>query len=274
MAGKQYLNIQQLDILAPLGVYDDILTVNKFGLNIDLDTGDVPEEIWTGGDAYQWPVAAQFIDVVSTSEFDHDDGLFGTGAFKVTIQGLDSDWNLLSEEIDLLGLTTVTTTNKFLRVFRAFVSASGNTTFNIGRITMTSQNESSLVAAIEAGVGQTEMAIYTVPLGYVALMRNWWASLNKPGAAAGLMVQVALSSRTNDNSGDHPIVRRKESGALAVDGSAFFQRDFFPAKKFNAKDDIFCQAINTTANSANISAGFDLVLIKESMVTGWDKWIK
>ena len=79
---------------------------------------------------------------------------------KITVQGLDANYNEQSVEVTLAGAGTATTTETFIRVFRAFVSGS---TAPAGTISIT--NGGTTYAYIN-GDNQTLMALWTVPAGY------------------------------------------------------------------------------------------------------------
>ena len=67
-----------------------------------------------GGIEYVYPTSAGPCLVASTTAVD-------TGS-KITIQGLDEDYNQITNIVTLNGTTTVATSGTFFRVFRAFIS--------------------------------------------------------------------------------------------------------------------------------------------------------
>ena len=75
------------------------------------------------------------------------------------VSGLDANYDEVSEAFTLNGSGTYTTTQTFLRVFRAYVTGS---TAPAGNITI---SNGSTYAQITAGENQTLMAVYTVPAG-------------------------------------------------------------------------------------------------------------
>ena len=113
--------------------------------------------MWEGqtqsGGLYTPPSSAAPLVLVSTSASD-------TTALSVRIEGLGAGFVPLTETIALNGTTNVTTTNSFLRINGMYVT---NGT-NVGIIT--AKISSTTYAQINAGVGQTQMSIYTVPAGY------------------------------------------------------------------------------------------------------------
>ena len=113
--------------------------------------------MWEGqtqsGGLYTPPSSAAPLVLVSTSASD-------TSALSIRIEGCGANFVALTETIALNGTTNVTTTNSFLRINAMYVT---NGT-NVGVIT--AKISSTTYAQINAGVGQTQMSIYTVPAGY------------------------------------------------------------------------------------------------------------
>jgi hypothetical protein len=115
--------------------------------------GPIWEGLTQSGGLYSFPSSAAQLTIVSGSASD-------TSALSITILGLDANFNQISETIALNGTTAVTSVNSYLRVNGAYVT---NGT-NIGNITL--KQSTNLLAQINAGVGATEMGVYTVPNGY------------------------------------------------------------------------------------------------------------
>jgi hypothetical protein len=115
--------------------------------------GPIWEGLTQSGGLYTFPSSAAQLTIVSTSVSD-------TSALSVIILGLDANFNQISETIALNGTTAVTSVNSYLRVNGAYV-ANGT---NVGAISF--KQSTNLLAQINAGVGTTEMGIYTVPNGY------------------------------------------------------------------------------------------------------------
>lgn len=78
----------------------------------------------------------------------------------VQLQGLDADYNQITENISLNGTSTITTTQSF-KAINAFVTISGNCAGNV-----TAKISSVVYAQITAGAGRNQAAIYTVPAGF------------------------------------------------------------------------------------------------------------
>lgn len=71
---------------------------------------------------------------VSSSDVKDDGAPAGVGAQIVRIVGLDVNYSRIYEDVTMNGRTAVTTTQKFLRVFSAYVIAAGSELANAGDI--------------------------------------------------------------------------------------------------------------------------------------------
>jgi hypothetical protein len=61
---------QDLDIEIPRGKVSGTYSINKFGVNPQVDTGTIPEDIWDGGGIYVPPTQDQIHDIASSSAAD------------------------------------------------------------------------------------------------------------------------------------------------------------------------------------------------------------
>ena len=127
----------------------DSEAVNIFGFNKVI--GTTFETVWNDGGNYTYPTSAVQMSLVSSSASD---------TMAVVINGLDSNYNKITESVTLSGTTPVTTTLSFYRINNAII-ASGN---NVGDITIS--NGGTSYAFNEAELGTTQAAIYTVPAGH------------------------------------------------------------------------------------------------------------
>ena len=155
------------------GAVADTSHINKFGYNTSV--GTTFETITDlGGDQY-YPTSAGVVSVVS-SDVNDDDG--DTGARTLEVQGLDGNYEEISETITLNGTSAVTTTASFLRVFRMRVITAGATGTNEGNITA-SIGGNDIARISSANGGQSLMAVYTVPKGKTAYLIDFHGSLSK-----------------------------------------------------------------------------------------------
>ncbi len=124
--------------------------VNLFGSQPLVAQTPIP--IWEVAAPYVYPASATQMSIVSSSASDT--------AVAVRIFGLDSNYNPITEAITLTGTTPKTTTGSYLRI-NSMVTVAGNA---VGDITL-SQNGTTY-GKILAGVGRTQMSLFTVPAGY------------------------------------------------------------------------------------------------------------
>lgn len=127
--------------------------------------GPLWEGLTSSGGNYVYPGSAVQMTIVSTSASD-------TSALSIVINGLDINFNPLQETIALNGTTNVTSVNSYYRI-NSVVCTNG---LNVGAISL--KNSSTLYAQINAGIGQTQMSIYTVPAGYTYYLGSVQANAN------------------------------------------------------------------------------------------------
>jgi hypothetical protein len=127
-----------------------------FGYSGSIGNTTTPQTIWEGANNatqnnYTYLVAASKLTLVSTSASD-------TGILFVA--GLDASFNYLSEYITLTGTTPALTVNTYFRVNSLYYTNGSN----VG--TITAKVSTTTYGQINPGIGQTQMGVYSVPLGY------------------------------------------------------------------------------------------------------------
>ena len=230
------------------GDFTGYAKVSKFGRNPGVKSADY-ESIWDGSNLYPWPTAAETLNVVST---DTDDSSSGTGARTVEIEGLNSSWAVITETVSMNGTTNVTTTNSFLRVYRARVVTAGSSGVNEGTITMTNTTSSNVIAQISvdnSGFGQTLMAIYTIPAGKTGYLISINGSSSKDN-------EHSFRLLARDNTVSNAAWNTKEF-LNARGGFNLYKK--FAINKYTEKTDLDFQAIASASSAA--SGGFELILI-------------
>lgn len=212
--------------------------IHKFGANFNVNTNTDPETVWSGGGLYPWSSfnTAQSIYLLSTSGSDVGD---------IEIQGLDENYVEQTETITLNGTTPVTTVNTFIRLFRL---KSKNT--NVGLITArVSSGTGTIVAQIDAGKGQTLMAVYTVPANKTAYLMSTGFSVQKNKDA-----QVQLFQRTfSDNA--FRITNMAETFE-----NIYRYTPVIPIV-FSEKTDIELRVDNVEFNNTRVTGDFDLLIV-------------
>ena len=212
--------------------------VHKFGANFDIDQGTDPESVWTGGGVYPWASlsSAETIYCLSTDAGD---------TTTLTIEGLDANYDEISETVTLTGTSAVTTINTFLRVFRMTYDAR-----NVGTITARTVSASgTVVAQIDAGYAQTLMAVYTVPAGFTADRVALDATIDGTKTCQMLMY--------------HRLFGKPFRIAHVAESDGHYRYDFTAPLTVPEKTDIDIRINEVSGNDARVTANFDLVLIKD-----------
>lgn len=216
--------------------------IYKFGFNAAISTDE--ETVWDAGGVYSYPSAAGSISVVST---DAADDLAGTGAQKITIEGLDENWLPQSLEIDMDGTVASADATTFRRVYRAYISQAGSGEVNAGDISISVGG--SVSAQISAQQGQTLMAVYTVPAGFTGYITQW--SFSSGASASNKYLDGRLVVRKNAG-----IIQTKARST--IQNTAFVQ-DLPKATVVSEKDDIEIRAVTSSGTDA-VSGTFTMLL--------------
>lgn len=227
-------------------------TVNKFGRAAATVTGD---DIWTGSSVYPFPAAAATTTVVSDSvEDDADKEPAGTGAYTVEVQGLDTNYNLTVQAVTMNGAGAVTLSTDLLRVFRIKAITSGSGGTNDGNIDVL--HGATVLATMEASLGQTFMAIYTVPADYdYANLYQTYSGIARQTSAAS--ADIAMQLRPVGESW-----QTKKIWPLSTVGTSFIPyMEPFPYR-IEPKTDIRMRCVYAST-SISTAAGFDLLNITE-----------
>lgn len=158
-------------------------SVNKLGKNSNVPSGSVVQFVTEIGGTYTgFPISTA--ETIALSSSDANDTALGSGAREVIIQGLDENWELISEAVALNGTTPVNTVNTYRRAHTMRVSDSGNkttaSTINAGTITAThSTTTSNVFLNILPGVGSSNFAVYTIPAGMTGYLFQYQPQLRK-----------------------------------------------------------------------------------------------
>ncbi len=222
------------------GQVKGVIPVHKFGAVNSLSTSTTGT-IWDVNDTiYPWESwsTATFPVVSSTSASD-------VGK-KITIVGLDGNYNLVEAEVTLTAQNGNTNTQNFIRIFRAYVS-SGTT--NVGNINITVSNV--VVCRITAGYGQTLMTVYTIPAGYTGYLYKGTCSAQSGADGTGNMF-VRYYGQSS--------FRIAHTFEVVGSGAQYEYTFSFPPE-IPEKSDIDVR-ITTRSNNGRYTSAFDLLLVK------------
>lgn len=220
-----------------------------FGYNGDIDQTE--ESVWPDGGTVPHPTTASVLDIVSTST---DDDAAGTGARTVFIEGLDNNYNVISETVILDGTTAVATVKSYLYVNQFYVVTVGTGGVNAGEIT--AKVGATLYDLIAVGYNQRTTAHYCVPAGYTAYLTE---GVITSGQASGSTAVTAFLKQH----GPDGILRVV---AISTLNNGSISYDFAYPVAITEKSCFGASAIGT-ANNNSVSAFFNFVLIKNDSQT-------
>lgn len=214
----------------------------KFGFNPDINGSE--ETVWDAGGIYAYPSAA----VAMTATTDAGTPANDNGV-KILIQGLDADYNEVSQEITLAGSGTATTTQTFIRVYRAYVSGSQEPTGNIN-IT----NGGTTYARVSLGENQTLMSTWTVPAGYTAYLSH----LNIASGTTNNNQYITVKLIAREFGG---VFRTQLKQSIGSGSVADFIMEY--PLSFLEKTDIEIRALSSGSNNL-VSSNFTIIYIKNT----------
>jgi hypothetical protein len=226
-------------------------SVIVFGYNPDVDTSE--ESVWPDGGTIPHPTSASVLKISSSSA---NDTSAGTGARSVFIEGLDGDYNVVSETVILSGQTAVNTTKSYLYVNSFYVVSVGSGGENAGNInagtgTVTAGVPAVLYDIIATGYNSRTTGHYCVPAGYTGyLIQGVFSSGQASGSTA---VTGFLKQHGPDG-----ILR---VGAVTTVNNSTADYLFEMPLQIPEKNCVGSTAIGSASNNA-VSSYFNIVLIK------------
>ena len=241
MTFKNYLWDEEFDLNVARGKVRGASTIHKFGATPSQSI-NTTASVWDKGDTlYPWSAfdTAGVLVVAQANASDNGKTL--------TVQGLDGDFNLVSENFTLSSSGTVTGTQTFKRVYRGFLTDGTN----VGQINVS--RGGTQVLRILADAGQTLMAVYTVPAGYTGYLYQGIASAQSGADATGFMYVRYNTVGTT--------FRVAHSFEVSGDGGPYNYKFSFP-QELPEKTDIDVR-LTTRSNNGRFTAAFDILLIQD-----------
>ena len=239
-------------------------TVHKFGFNEAVPNGSYAD-VWSygGTDAlYNWASTTETFRIKAGGNV--NDTAAGTGARSVHIAYLDSTGVETHETLATAGASaSAATASTGKRVLRAYVVDTGTIlSNNTGIILIENSTTGEVVAEIDAGVGQTEMTMYTVPLGHTAYLVS--TALNI-AAGTNKDADVNFWQRTNAYNTTAPFgAKRLIKEWRAVQGHIDHNFTSYPV--FEELTDLWFEGKGNGAVTF-VAANFDIILIENEVVT-------
>jgi len=161
-------DIDKLIKIAAFGRGDnELLYIKKFAKSATL-TANTIEDIWSPGGTKVKLTSAETMTIASSSV--NDIAGTGTGARTITIAGVDENYNLASETIEMDGTDDVISDNSYFNIHRMKVLTAGSSYSNEGNIIATQTDSTETEAEIVIGRGQSQTSFFTIPAGYTGLL--------------------------------------------------------------------------------------------------------
>lgn len=225
--------------------------VTIFGYNPDVGTSE--ETIWTGGGILTHPAPAGVLKVSSSST---DDAAAGTGARTIVLNGLDANYNEISETIELNGQTDVNTVNQYIRVQNLYVATTGSGltaagTIYVGTGTVTAGVPATIYGEIAIGNNTSLMANYTIPAGYTAYFT--YGNIGSGQLTGSHQVTGRLLAINGTGI--------RKTSAIVAFGSGAQNFNFSEPLEILEKTDVEASAVSSSGNT-QVSATIQLILIK------------
>lgn len=178
--GRTAFETTQFGLDVVRGEFPEFSFINKFGRNGEIDIAN-DEDIWSPGNTWSPLSAAATASIVSSNV---NDISAGTGARTIFIEGLDLNFDQISETVIMNGTIAVITANSYIRIHRMLVLTAGNSAENEGDITATVS--STIQALIPVGLNQTFQCIFTIPNNRIGYILQIYASVTNKKTATGV----------------------------------------------------------------------------------------
>lgn len=235
--GNYFFNDERINIAR--GLLKGVTSIHKFGAVPALSI-NTSGSVWDIDDTlYPWSA----FNTATTLTVDRANA--GDAGKTVTILGLDENFNEATDTAVLTNATGNTTASgvTFKRVYRAYVSGGDN----LGNIDI--KAGATTVARITATLGQTLMAVYTVPAGYTGYLLSGTSTVAANADATGNMFVHYFNTDT---------FRIGHTFEVAGVGGKY-QYDFGVPIVLPEKTDIDVRA-KVRSNNARFTAAFDIIL--------------
>ena len=237
--GIAYYPSENLELNISRGLVKGTSFIHKFGA-VPVMSTNTTGTVWDVNDTvYPWSswASATVLTIAANSA---DNGK------SVTIYGLDANYNTINETVTISG-GAATTSQQFIRVYRAFCSEQNTNNIDI-------KISSTTVARITAGLAQTLMSVYTVPANHT-----------------GFLIQGTMSAQTGADATGNMFVRYFGQSSFRV-GHSFevggtggqYTYKFAVPIAIPEKSDIDVR-ITTRSNNGRYTAAFDIILIKTGL---------
>lgn len=161
------------------GKVDGVRLINLYGYQASVGGTWIP--VWENATTYTYPSnSGEQMTLYSSSASDT--------AVSVFIDGLDANYNIITETLILTnGTTGVTTVNSYRRINNMRITGANNP---VGIIRLANSGKTTTYAQINIDTGKTQWSMYTVPAGYTFYLNRVTAAASATNAAKVLGYRV------------------------------------------------------------------------------------
>lgn len=227
--------------------------VHKFGRNDAVPNGSFAFVTLLGQAAFPLTAAT----TVRVKAGDAADTAAGAGAREITVQGIDSNLDEVSEAIATAGASASSaTTASFWRVHRAWVSSVGTyEAANTGAVVIENSAGGTDIIQLAAGEGQTQDAVFSIPSGKTGYLASVHVTTD---SAKPVDIRCFVRNNLDDTSAPMDAKRIK----LYWDGIAtpMDYRPYSPELSIDEKADIWFEA-QAGAGGGEVAIDFELLLV-------------
>lgn len=243
---------------AARGKVTGMVFTDVVGKNPDVDIATVPEDIWFPGGLYVFPTASQTLEVLSSSA---SDTAAGTGARTATIVGLDINYDPITANVTLNGVTPVVISGAWFRVNDFFIVTVGTGESNIGTVTLRIAGGGNTLSQIGPLTGQAAQAIYSVRRGWTAF-RTFAAIGTHRTVPATENIEFEIRTRNAFTAG--PWITQN---TLSLNIQAQLWQDIIPPTPpfYTERTDFLIRVSNVTANNFIATAMANFLLIDNTL---------
>lgn len=232
-----------------LGRMRGVIAGHKFGESLVDGITTTSKIVWPYGNNFVFPTTTLPLRIRSGG--DAKDG--STNAKKVMLEGLDSNYDLITEELTLLGvLASADTVNSFIRLNRAYVSEVFSYDKTNYADIVIENTSSQVMGVILAATGQTEQVIFTIPRSHKALLKRAHVNVESNKSA-----HITMWQRGN---GSTLTARRLITEFPSLTGQA--TKVFQSYIVFGEKTDLWAEAYTDTG-TATVTVDVDFSLHEE-----------
>jgi hypothetical protein len=248
---------------------EGITPVRKFGRNKNVAASPTIADAWSRGGVWQPPTAPRIHTITSTSD---DDAVGGSGLHSASIFGILTNWRSVVIPVPMNGQAGTVMTTPLRDIYRMSGGPGGAGGRNVGEILATAAApDNTVTAAIPVRAGQTQQAIYTVEIGATALIKYYYATLNRDGGGGGQAnVNVALLTRENLDQPFPDVWRERVMLGLQRDGNSFFFLEFPEPIPVIGPARVKIELRDASVSDNDVSCGFGLEKIQDNPKFVWE----